>query len=153
MARPAKSSKVSSHHSTKAEKSAREDMEAKLRGHGEVCIEPPDYLNEEQRRIFCMVRDLLLPIGMLNNGDVFMLSHLAVAVEREAYIDKTLNEGEGIGGNSIMMARDRYDKQFLRCCTELCLSPAARAKISVAAANAQKEKSDPLVAALDGGGK
>lgn len=152
MARPAKSTKVSARHATKAEKKAREQAEEQLRGSGEVCIKPPEYLNEEQREIFRFVLGILEPVGLLNNGDVYMLAHLAIAIEREAYIDAMINEDERkMSSNALMSAREKYDKQYLRCCTELCLSPAARAKISIAAVNAQQEKSDPLLSALGGG--
>lgn len=151
MARPAKSTKVNAHHATKAEKAAREEAEDRLRGDTPLTIAPPDYLTDDQKRIFADVLNLLEPIGTLNNGDVYMLTHLAVSIDREAQIDRMINDHpDWIADKDLASAREKYDKQFLRCCTELCLSPAARAKISAAAAAVKNDAKDPLMSALGG---
>ena len=49
-----------------------------------------------------------------------------------------------------MTAKDKYTKDFFRCCNELCLSPQSRAKIALANANAAKDAADPLMEVLKG---
>ena len=49
---------------------------------------------------------------------------------------------------SLQNARAKYQSDLWRGCNELCLSPQARAKIGSLAAQKQKEKKDPLLAAL-----
>ena len=150
MARPAKSVKVKTGAATKEELSIRAVVEDKLRG-PDCDMEPPEYLTNPQKEIFVFVQELLRSVDMLGRADVYMLSHLAVAIEREAMIDEMINENnELMWDMKLMSAREKYDKQFLRCCSELCLSPAARAKISITAVNAQKDKADPLMAAIGG---
>lgn len=41
-------------------------------------------------------------------------------------------------------------KGFFRGCSELCLSPQSRAKMALANANAEKEKSNPLLKIIEG---
>jgi phage terminase small subunit len=48
-----------------------------------------------------------------------------------------------------MTAKDKYTKDFFRCCNELSLSPQARAKLSISNVNAMKESKNPLLDALD----
>ena len=50
----------------------------------------------------------------------------------------------------VMAAKDKYTKDFFRCCNELCLSPQSRAKIALANANAAKDAADPLMEVLKG---
>ena len=40
---------------------------------------------------------------------------------------------------------------YLRCCAELCLSPAARAKMGLMAAQGKADADDPLATAMNGG--
>lgn len=50
-----------------------------------------------------------------------------------------------------MASRERYEKSYLRCCAELCLSPAARAKMGLMAAQGKADADDPLATAMNGG--
>ena len=74
----AKSAAVKSGHQTKAEKAARLDAEEQLRGDAVDMMAPPEYLNERQRQIFNGVFALLKPTKILNAGDVYMLTNLAI---------------------------------------------------------------------------
>ena len=45
-----------------------------------------------------------------------------------------------------MPSKEKYTKDFFRCCNELCLSPQSRAKL--ANLNVQAQEEDPLMKAL-----
>ena len=49
-----------------------------------------------------------------------------------------------------MSSKDKYTKDFFRCCNELSLSPQARAKIGSLALQAKEKEEDPLIKALKG---
>lgn len=111
----------------------------------------PDYLTQEQRRIFHELLAILLPTKLLNAGDVYMVTNLAVDIDRKAEMDRMVNDDPDLMLNSSFMAnRERYEKSYLRCCGELCLSPAARAKMGVLAQGATGDEKDPLMGALRG---
>ena len=153
MARKAKSAAVLDGHKTKAELEARMEAEKALLGEPAWGMEPPDWLTEEQRRIFRDVLAILLPTKILNGGDVYMVTNLAVDIDKKAEMDRMVNDDPELMLNSSFMAnRERYEKSYLRCCGELCLSPAARAKMGVLAQGAAGDEKDPLRGALGGDG-
>ena len=49
-----------------------------------------------------------------------------------------------------MSAKDKYDKDFYRCCNELSLSPQSRAKIANINKEAIDKEEDPVIRALKG---
>lgn len=149
----AKSAAVKTGHQTKEEAAARMEAEEQLRGEPAAGMDPPDYLNGDQVEIFQKVLALLLPTKILNSGDVYMVTNLAISIERKAVMDEMINEDPRLmSSSSFMASRERYEKSFLRCCSELCLSPAARAKMSLSALGSERDKSDPLMNAMKGGG-
>lgn len=149
----AKSAAVKSGHQTKAEKKARLDAEAKLRGESVETLNPPEYLNARQKEIFQQVFELLKPTKILNAGDVYMLTNLAISIERKECMDDMINNSPDLMASANFMAsRERYEKSYLRCCAELCLSPAARAKMGLMAAQGNQDANDPLENAMNGGG-
>ena len=148
----AKSAAVKSGHQTKAEKAARLDAEEQLRGDAVDTLEPPEYLNDRQRQIFREVFALLKPTKILNAGDVYMLTNLAISIERKECMDDMINgKPELMARANFMASRERYEKSYLRCCAELCLSPAARAKMGLMAAQGKADADDPLATAMNGG--
>lgn len=147
MARPAKSTNVTSKHLTKAEIAARTAAEAALRGDG--LPKPPAYLTKEQKRIFKRIVSLLEGSGTLGMADVYVLTTAAVAIDRLQYIETNINEDPAmLTDKEFMAAKDKYTKDFFRCCNELCLSPQSRAKMAVANMNAAKDAADPLTQVL-----
>ena len=148
----AKSASVKSGHQTKSEKMARIEAEETLRGEVVETMEAPGYLNERQREIFYQVFDLLKPAKILNDGDAYMITNLAISIERKEIMDGMINSDPRLMADSGFMAsRERYEKSYLRCCAELCLSPAARAKMGLMAAQKKGEEEDPLLKAMGGG--
>lgn len=147
MARPAKSINVTSKHITKAEAEARKKAEGRLSS--SRAPEPPEYLSDNQRAIFKTVCSELDESKILCSLDNFVLAAFAVAVDRLSAIEDNINQTpNSMLNKSIMSAKDKYTKDFFRCCSELCLSPQSRAKMAIANVNAAKEAEDPLLEAL-----
>ena len=132
---------------TAAERAARLETEEALRGKGGA-LQPPDYLSDEQQEVFRFIVTELTEAGILGSLDVYILTAAAVAIDRLAEIEQSINERPSLLTDSTYMAsREKYSRDFYRCCNELCLSPQARAKL--AGLRVQKEKAEnPLLKAL-----
>lgn len=148
MARPCKPIETQSRHNTKEEIEARKNQEEKLKGLADK-IKPPKYLNKEQKKIFKYIVDELKASGILSNLDIYVLATCSIAISRLIEIETQINEDiKNLWDKSLMSSKDKYTKDFFRCCNELSLSPQARAKIgSLALQNREKEE-DPLIKAL-----
>lgn len=145
MARPAKAVNVQVRNMTNAEKSAREFVESALKGEAQD-LAPPGYLTEEQKEVYCRLTDKLSESGILGDLDIYILATCAIAIDRLAYIERRINEDQTLlCDSSFMASKDKYTKDLYRCCNELCLSPQSRAKIGSLAAQAAKQKEDPLL--------
>lgn len=148
MARPAKAVKVQSQNLTNAEREAREFVENSLKGNG-VKLEPPMHLSDGQKKIFMFIVESLSGSGILGSLDVYILTTCAIAIDRLECIEQRVNDDMSLLSDSALMStKDKYTKDLYRCCNELCLSPQARAKIGSLAAQAAKQKEDPLLKAL-----
>lgn len=149
MARPAKSVNSSTGVITKEERAIREDAEQKLKG-GSSKLRAPSYLTKDQKKIFRYIVNNLADSGILGNLDLYILSVSAVTIGNLLDLDKMINEEtDKLTKIKLMQTRDKYTKDFFRCCNELSLSPQARAKISISAVKAVKETRNPLLDALD----
>lgn len=150
MARPCKSANVISKNLTKAEMNIRSENEKKLKGNSDRIV-PPDYLNDNQEKLFYYIKSELEASEILGNLDVYILTKCVIAIDRLQYIEKIINKSPNAVLNSqLMSSKDKYDKDFYRCCSELSLSPQARAKISNINKDMQKKKEDPVIKALEG---
>ncbi|MGI5966752.1 MAG: P27 family phage terminase small subunit [Anaerotruncus rubiinfantis] len=148
MARPAKAVNVQSRNLTNAEKEARTFLENAVKGK-KGALEPPEYFTGGQKAIFKYIVDQLDECGILGSLDVYILTSCAIAIDRLENIERRVNEDESLMSDSALMAtKDKYTKDLYRCCNELCLSPQARAKIGSLAAQAAKQREDPLLKAL-----
>lgn len=145
--RPAKISAVISKNLTDEEKQTRERVENSFKS-GKL-PSPPAELSEEQKKIFRRTVKMLKASGILTELDKFVLARWSIALDRLNFIEQTINRTpDMMYDKDLMSTKDKYTKDFFRCCSELCLSPQARAKMSVATVNAGKEKVDPLMKAL-----
>lgn len=151
MARPCKSAKVLTECSqTKEEIKERIKLEETLKGKGDN-IFPPDYLNENQIDLFNYIKNELKESGILGNLDVYILAKCAIAIDRLQEIEKKVNEKSGLMfRKEVMSTKDKYDKDFYRCCNELSLSPQSRAKLSNINLQAKADSEDPLLKILKG---
>jgi P27 family predicted phage terminase small subunit len=151
MARPTKSVKTMSKNLTKEEKNARLEAEEKLKG-GADNISPPTHLNARQKKIFSNIVDEMKASGILGNLDVHILGVCAIAIDRIQQIEKMINKDLGkILDKNLMSAKDKYTKDFFRCCNELSLSPQSRAKLGNINVQAKQQEDDPLLKLLKGG--
>lgn len=51
----------------------------------------------------------------------------------------------------VLAAKDKYTKDFFRCCNELSLSPQSRAKLGNINLQVKQQQEDPLLKVLAGG--
>jgi P27 family predicted phage terminase small subunit len=151
MARPTKSVKVMSKNLTKEELEGRTEMEDKLKG-GSDKISPPRHLNTDQKKIFNYIVSELSASGILGNLDVYILETCAIAINRIQEIEEMINDDiDNLINKSLMSAKDKYTKDFFRCCNELSLSPQSRAKLGNLNLKQQEDDDDPLLRILKGG--
>lgn len=102
---------------------------------------PPEYLTEEQKQVFFYILENLDESKMLGNLDQFILARASVTICQLQNFDREANlEPKLLLDTKFRMAKDAATKDFFRCCNELCLSPQARAKISISAVKIEPEK-------------
>ncbi len=112
-------------------------------------IKPPKYLNKDQKKIFKYIVDELKVSGILSNLDIYVLATCSIAISRLTEIEKQINEDiTNLWDKTLMSSKDKYTKDFFRCCNELSLSPQARAKIGSLALQDKEKEEDPLIKAL-----
>ena len=153
MSRPCKSAKVLTKSSqTKAEIENRIKNEEKLKG-GDDNIAPPSYLSKSQKLIFNYIIEQLKSSGILGNLDVYILSQCAICINRLQVIEKLINKDiNNMFNKDVLSAKDKYTKEFFRCCNELSLSPQSRAKLSNINLQTKQQQTDPLLQVLKDGG-
>lgn len=148
MGRPAKTVDAADGAMSAKTRAARKNAEKSLQGSGRVIA--PSYLTDSQKAIFDKIKTLLTDAGVIGSIDGYVMSFCAVAIDRVAEIDTMANEDMDLKINKdVVNARSKYMNDFYRCCNELCLSPQARAKLGVLAANRQRAQKDPLLKALE----
>lgn len=140
MGRPAKSVTTKTGKIGKEEIEKRNEMESILKGEDDK-IQPSPILNERQVEIFKYILDELKNSKILGNLDVYVLNQTAICIERLEKIDQMMNlDFNFYQDNDLRKSKDMFMKQFFRCCNELCLSPQARAKISINAIPKKEDK-------------
>lgn len=147
MPKPAKSVKLNSKNFTKAERELRENIEETLMSADSMVYDIPSELTRKKEKdLYEFIVENMRASGVLCNLDVQLLICTVRAClhmnEAEADIKKN---GIMIQGkkNAAIDIFNTYQKQFLACCSHLCLSPTARAKIgSLAVAQAENEDDD-----------
>ncbi|WEG13994.1 phage terminase small subunit P27 family [Pullulanibacillus sp. KACC 23026] len=153
MVRPTKSVKTLSKNLTKEEIMIREETEKKLKG-ADDNITPPKHLNARQKKLFLYIVEELQASGILGNLDVYILGTCAIAIDRLQQIEKMINKDpEKLFDANVMRARDKYTKDFFRCCNELSLSPQSRAKLGNINYQVKAKEEDPLLKVVRGGKK
>lgn len=151
MARPCKSIEGQSRHNSKEDIEKRKETENKLRGLADKIEFPPDYLTEEQKLIYKEIFNELKASQILSNLDIYILSSCSIAIDRLQYIEQIINKNpRALMNKDLMSAKDKYNKDFYRCCNELSLSPQSRAKFGSLSLKAKEKEEDPLTKALKG---
>ncbi len=143
MPRPAKSVNVQQSAMTKEEIADRQAMEEKLKKKGRLT--PPRHLSAAQKKIFKFIVDNLKEADILGKLDIPIIAQTAICIDRLQTIEEKINNKPSLlVEGKIMAAKDKYTKEFFRCCNELCLSPQSRAKMALSAYKAKEEQSDQL---------
>lgn len=149
MARPCKNISVQSRHNSKEEINKRIEMESKLRGLSDRVKKPPNYLTRDQKKIYEFIFSELEASGILSNLDSYLLATASIAIDRLQYIEGIINKKpSAIMNKDLMSAKDKYNKDFFRCCNELSLSPQSRAKFGSLTLKAKENEEDPVIKAL-----
>ena len=144
MARPAKAISAKTGQISKEEKQKREAIEESLIGGKDLT--PPRQLTAAQKKIYKFILEQLEESKLLGQLDVFILSRTAITIDRLNQMDKRAKkEPDIIYNNNFRLAQGQATQEFFRCCNELCLSPQARAKLSVAAAKASEPTKKTLM--------
>ena len=152
MARPSKPAQLlTSCSQTKEEIRIRKEQENRLKG-GENRINPPTYLSKEQKKIFRNIVSQLKASGILGNLDVYILAQCSIAIDRLQTIEAEINADPSLlRDTKLISSKEKYAKDFYRCCNELSLSPQARAKMANINLQQKQEQEDPLLKVLRGG--
>lgn len=149
MGRPAKAIAAKTAKISKDETEQRLQIEDNLRGKADKLI-PPLYLTDSQVEIFNYILSELEEAKVLGNLDLFSLSQLSICVDRMQQIEKEVNENpSAMIDTKLMQTRDRYARDFLRLCNEFCMSPQARAKLSISTVKPGQEKKKTLMELLN----
>lgn len=149
MARPAKSVKVKSGAIASDDEALRNSVEEKLRG-SPADLAPPEHLSDDQKEIFRFIVNELRESEILGSLDIYVLESTAVAISRVRQINAMINDdGRLLMEASLQSTRAKYQADMWRGCSELCLSPQARAKIGSLVAQSVKQKEDPLLKAVN----
>lgn len=150
MVRPVKSVNLVSQHLSKEDVTVRSEIEEKLKGSDDKLV-APKYLSSPQKKIFNTIVNELKASGILGNLDCYLLETCSIAIHRLQEIEKLINENiQNLYDKQLMSAKEKYSKDFFRCCNELSLSPQSRAKLGVLAVNEKNAKADPLLKLLNG---
>lgn len=151
MARPCKPASILTDKSqTKAEIEERDKAEKNLRGKS-VKLTPPKDLTAEQKKIFRKIVAVMKDSDVLGSLDVYLLRLAAVCIDRMQTIEQMVNQNPGLMlNNALMSTKDKYVKDYFRCCNELGLSPQSRAKLAnISATKTEDPLADILKAMQD----
>lgn len=150
MPRPAKPVKTSVKHNTKKDIETRITVEDTFAKDKMVSVPPTDW-TPQRKAIFQWLYESLEPTGVLCTLDKPTFFQACVIIDRLNELDKMI-DSVGVADKELRICRSDYFKQYLNICSELCLSPAARAKMGTLVANKSKEE-DPLLSVLGGDAK
>ena len=151
MPRAAKPARTTKGANTKKEIQTRITVEDKLAKDKMVSVPPTDW-TPQRKAIFQWLYEQLEPTGVLCGLDKPTFFQACVIIDRLNELDKMI-DSVGVADKELRICRSDYFKQYLNICSELCLSPAARAKMGSLVANMQNKEEDPLLSALGGDAK
>lgn len=151
MGRPVKPINASTQKISKQERKEREEAEAKINGNvkKDKIKVPPKSLSKEGKKIYKELLGNLEESGIdLNNLDMHLLESTAQAID-------TMRKCQAILNEDILnkQANNIYFKAFSvfkQGCSELGLSPSARARLSMIQAQNKAEEDDILLRILRG---
>lgn len=146
----AMSAKVTKKHLTKAEKAVRLAIENAFIDDAEIT--PPDYLSDAQLEAFHFIEGVLKAANILSSLDVVTITQASVAIDMLNTLNIKVAENPELAiDGQFTQNMERVNRVYLKLCSELGLSPTARAKMGSLIANKAKEDIDPLMNILKGG--
>lgn len=135
-------------HRTKDEIQTRKENQDRLKGDNTRII-PTQELNENENAIFNSIKDEMKNSEILSNLDSYLLTQLSVAIDKLEYLDLLLQKKPALIFNKeFKSSKKLYFDIFTKCCNELAMSPASRAKLANINSIVNKEQEDPVVKAL-----
>lgn len=144
----AKPIELCSGHRTKEEIENRKEIQEKMKGNNDN-IEPTQNLTKNQLLIFNYVKEQLKESEILSNLDSYLLTQFSIAADMLQYLDQKANDKPSLIFNKdFKSSKKLYFDIFSKCSDNLALTPQSRAKIANINIMANKEKEDPLLAAL-----
>lgn len=148
MARPAKPVGMTDGHRTKKEIAERTTAEKTLKGKP---VSVPQGLTDSQKKICRHIISELKASEILCSLDKYVLEQCCVAADCLHRINEMINScDEGMCNKLLLSAKKEHERTFFRCCSELCLSPQARAKIAAANAAAKDDSLNAIKEILAG---
>ena len=135
-------------HITNLEREVRTETERTLKGKSDK-LKAPDYLSDTQKAIFnYVVSEMQMP-GFFGNMDVFILAQYAICADTLINIEVERQDPEKEYSKDLISARKTYSADFLKFGLELGLSPQARAKVGIYAAEQKKAETNPVLGILN----
>lgn len=135
-------------HRTKEEIQNRKENQERLKGDSSRII-PNQKLNENEIIIFNSIKEEMKNSELLSNLDSYLLTQLAGAIDKLEYLDLALQKKPALIFNKeFKNSKKLYFDIFTKCCNELAMSPASRAKLANINSIVNKEQEDPVVKAL-----
>ena len=148
--RPAKSIKTQNGNIRTGVKEARTSTEKKLSGDSKT-VTPSCEISEPQKAVFDKIREMFDKAGLLGELDGYVLTEAAVVIDRLQSIEQCINERPDLlFDRDICNTRKEYVQNFFRICNELSLSPQARAKMGILAAEKDEHDADPILRIFSG---
>lgn len=145
MGRPAKSINTQNGNINLDVIESRRQTEDRLRGDA-AKVEPYFAISENQRGIFDRIREMFEKVGLLGEADGYVITEAAVIIDRLQDIESRINENPGLlFDRDVCNTRKEYMQNFFRICNELSLSPQARAKMGILAAEKDERDRDPIL--------
>jgi phage terminase small subunit len=112
-------------------------------------LKPSNRLNANQKKLFKFIADHHKSIGVLGDIDGIMLELTVIAIDRLQSIEKLINEDfDQINNRELMAAKSKYTTDFLKGVEMFGMSPSARAKFGILAAQKAEQETDPLLKVL-----
>jgi len=146
--RRAKPVNVISKNLTNAEKAQRKEAEERLKGKDDIVYTPPKSMVKEEKETYTFITNELYASKILSNLDVTLLEQTVECIVKMKQIKKEMKNYTMLQARGFTGMYKEYFNMYLKCCAELGLSPASRAKIANANISDSKKKSDPLLKAL-----
>jgi hypothetical protein len=129
MARPSKPVDAQSGAMASAEALRRKENEKIVAGKNDKVSKPTMELTKAQKKIRKNIVEIIEAIA--SNADRYVIDQAAVAIDRLQQIEKMVNEEPDLMcDKTLQNTRKNYFSEFIRLCSELCMSPQSRAKVA-----------------------